>query len=70
MRPLYSQLPKGCNKCDRCRGTGTYSWGASINGRMQHSGTCYHCQGKGFQTPADRKRNANYWNYYAKISLA
>jgi DnaJ-class molecular chaperone len=50
-------------KCDRCRGTGIYSWGSSVNGVMQHSGVCFHCKGKGWQTKDDEKRNAAYMNY-------
>lgn len=56
-------------KCDRCRGTGIYSWGASINGRMQHSGTCYHCQGKGWQSEEDKRRCAAYWNYAIRSAI-
>lgn len=47
-------------KCDNCRGTGRYSWGACINGVMQHSGPCYRCEGKGKQTFGDMRRNRGY----------
>jgi DnaJ-class molecular chaperone len=43
--------------CDKCGGTGTYQWGACVNGRMTHSGTCFRCQGKGRQGQDDFKRN-------------
>lgn len=33
--------------CDRCGGTGTYGWGAVINGAPQYAGTCYKCGGSG-----------------------
>ena len=49
--------------CDRCRGTGTYSWGACVNGRMEHSGTCFRCQGKGYLTMSDSRRCYGYDNY-------
>ena len=50
-------------KCDRCHGTGTYTWGGTVNGIPAHQGVCYHCEGKGYQTPADVKRCKNYWKY-------
>ena len=33
--------------CDRCGGSGTYVWGAMINGNPQYAGTCYKCEGRG-----------------------
>lgn len=36
--------------CDRCGGTGTYTWGAVINGVPQFAGTCYKCSGSGLVT--------------------
>lgn len=47
-------------ECSNCRGTGTYSWGACINGKMSHSGTCYRCNGKGHQLMEDFRRNRGY----------
>ena len=32
-------------KCDRCGGTGIYTWGGMINGRPMFAGTCYKCGG-------------------------
>jgi hypothetical protein len=46
--------------CCKCKGTGTYGWGASVNGKMTHSGTCYSCSGTGKQTVKDIKRNNTY----------
>jgi len=46
--------------CCKCKGTGTYGWGASVNGKMTHSGTCYSCLGTGKQTVKDIKRNNTY----------
>ena len=34
-------------KCWKCGGTGTYYWGAVINGNPQYAGMCYACQGSG-----------------------
>jgi hypothetical protein len=49
--------------CWKCQGTGKYySGGAVVNGVYTGKvGECYGCQGKGYQTPADRKRCAFYW---------
>lgn len=52
--------------CTKCRGTGVYEWGACINGKMEHSGECYGCSGKGFQRHDDWVRNANYWRFCVK----
>lgn len=46
--------------CVKCRGTGTYSWGASVNGKMQHSGTCFSCRGTGKQSDKQIRRNHTY----------
>jgi hypothetical protein len=50
-------------KCERCRGTGTYSWGACINGRMTHSGSCARCGGNGVMTFDDMRRGRAYDNH-------
>ena len=49
--------------CERCKGTGTYYWGASINGRMTHSGPCARCGGDGRMTFDDMRRCRAYDNY-------
>lgn len=43
--------------CYRCGGTGTYHWGAVINGVSQHSGPCFACQGGGEYRPTQGR----YW---------
>jgi hypothetical protein len=48
----------------RCDGTGIFSWMAA--GVLRH-GKCFGCEGKGYQTAADRKRNEVYWNHYARV---
>lgn len=50
-------------KCERCRGTGTYYWGACINGRMTHSAPCARCGGKGWMTFDDMRRGRAYDNH-------
>jgi DnaJ-class molecular chaperone len=46
--------------CQKCRGTGTYEWGAFVNGRASKSGPCFSCQGTGLQTVQQIKRNEAY----------
>ena len=46
--------------CDRCSWTGTYRWGATVNGKIAHEAECYQCQGKGYQDQEDQKRNYGY----------
>jgi len=36
---------EGMVKCDRCGGSGVFSWGAVINGVPQYGGVCYKCWG-------------------------
>jgi hypothetical protein len=50
-------------KCARCRGSGTYYWGACINGRMTHSAPCARCGGNGVMTFDDMRRGRAYDNY-------
>lgn len=47
-------------RCGRCAGTGAFVTG-SLNGKPTGpGGHCYRCNGKGFHTFADRKRNYGY----------
>lgn len=50
-------------QCVKCRGTGTYSWGACVNGKMAHSGKCFSCQGTGKQSIRQIRRNKTYNRY-------
>ena len=54
-------------ECDKCHGSGTYGWGAFINGKPTFSGPCYACEGKGVQRHDDWVRNANYWRFFVKL---
>jgi hypothetical protein len=49
--------------CERCRGTGTYYWGACINGQMTHSAPCARCGGKGWMDFDDMRRGRAYDNH-------
>lgn len=35
--------------CDRCGGKGIYGWGAIVNGSPQYAGTCFKCNGNGYE---------------------
>lgn len=52
-------------KCPACRGSGIYQWGAYdlLKKTMQHSGPCFRCLRKGYQTQEDAKRNYGYDNH-------
>lgn len=63
LKPVVGHVTKHEEKCERCRGTGVYGWGASVNGKMEHSGPCFRCEGKGFQTAEDVRRNDYYDNH-------
>lgn len=47
-------------ECCKCRGTGVYRWGASVNGKSQHSGECFSCRGTGKQSTRQIHRNRAY----------
>jgi hypothetical protein len=50
-------------RCERCRGTGTYYWGACINGVMSKSAPCARCGGKGWMDFDDMRRGRAYDNH-------
>jgi hypothetical protein len=54
-------------ECDKCRGSGVYGWGAYINGKPSFSGPCFRCEGKGYQTALDMRRNCYYDRYGIKL---
>ena len=47
-------------RCEKCRGSGVYSWGGTVNGVPVKSGKCFSCQGTGKQTRRDMGRNHTY----------
>jgi len=47
-------------KCAKCNGSGQYVWGAIVNGKPTHVGTCWSCKGTGKQTNKDIGRNKTY----------
>lgn len=57
--------------CYACNGSGIFRGGGSvINGVYKgFEGVCFRCQGKGYQTRDDEKRNWGYDNFHRRISL-
>lgn len=47
-------------RCEKCRGTGLYCWGAVVNGNAEKSGPCHSCRGTGRQSQSDIRRNYAY----------
>jgi DnaJ-class molecular chaperone len=54
--------------CAKCKGTGVYSWGTSVNGKMSHSGMCFSCKGTGKQDAKQIKVNETY-NRHKIVSI-
>lgn len=50
-------------RCAKCRGTGEYRWGATVNGRSEKAGPCFSCRGTGRQDRAQIARNRAYNRY-------
>jgi DnaJ-class molecular chaperone len=55
--------------CAKCKGSGSYSWGACVNGKMTHSGKCFSCRGTGKQDTKQIRRNHTY-NRYKVATIA
>lgn len=47
-------------QCPKCRGTGEYAWGGTVNGKAVHSGKCHSCNGTGRQDRRQIMRNLAY----------
>lgn len=54
-------------KCDRCGGTGVYTWGGTINGRPMYAGTCYKCGGAKYLPTIEKEYTPE---YRAKLDAA
>jgi DnaJ-class molecular chaperone len=46
--------------CAKCKGTGVYAWGGTVNGKPVKAGACYSCQGTGHQDRRQIARNEAY----------
>jgi len=56
-------------RCGRCAGTGRFVT-MVVNGTPTGpGGACFRCQGKGYQTPQDEKRNEVYDSHAAARAL-
>ena len=42
--------------CDKCKGTGTFRWGAVVNNKPLYSGPCFRCGASGTMSFADMAR--------------
>lgn len=65
------RLTKECASC-RCYGSGTFARKTAGTDRHGNQNlvieVCFGCEGKGYQTPRDQRRNYGYWAFYAKVS--
>ena len=68
-----TDLAMGLCKCDGNgqfavrNAEGAVTRDAQGHERNWHYEVCFGCAGKGFQSPADQKRNWGYWAFYARI---
>jgi hypothetical protein len=46
--------------CVKCKGSGTYSFGGTVNGKAAKSGMCFSCKGTGYQDKAQIAGNECY----------
>jgi hypothetical protein len=59
---------KGSFGCGRCAHTGMFVTG-TLNGKPTGpGGDCFRCNGKGYHTHADRKRNWGYDRFYVRVA--
>ena len=56
------------DKCADCGGSGRWVMGPITNGKPAREGQCFRCQGKGWQSPADVRRNRYYDNHVRRIN--
>jgi DnaJ-class molecular chaperone len=56
--------------CTKCKGTGTYSWGAMVNGKMTNTGTCFSCRGTGQQSAKQIKTNHAYNHFKIRTIMS
>lgn len=64
-----SQPNEKPGQCCKCRGTGVYQWGGSINGVPRFSGPCFSCKGSGHQTQKQIKTNHGYnWHKVRRMA--
>ena len=62
-------VARGDHQCHRCAGTGKFITGM-LNGKpVGPGGNCFRCNGKGFHTQIDRKRN-DYYDSHQQVRLA
>ena len=61
-------VPLDSQRCWKCGGSGLWRAGHIENGRfVGTTGTCFPCRGKGFQTPADKRRTDFYYDHFYQV---
>ena len=55
-----AQPAEELGKCPKCKGSGNYHWGGTVNGKPVHTGKCHSCRGTGWQTRSQIARNHTY----------
>lgn len=68
-RWLAGRTQPQTEKCRRCAGTGQFITYVENGVPKGPGGICFRCNGKGFQTKADSKRNWGYDNFYRRIDF-
>lgn len=59
----FSHVNDRPGSCGKCSGSGCYGWGAVVNGKPEHEGTCWSCQGTGRQDRRQMSRNRAFNRY-------
>jgi hypothetical protein len=59
---------KGSFGCGRCAHTGLFITGTENGKPYGPGGHCFRCNGKGYHTHADRKRNWGYDRFYVRVA--
>ena len=57
-------------RCRRCSGTGAFTTYIENGVPKGPGGPCFRCNGKGYQTDADRRRNTYHDEHYAARLIA
>ena len=59
---------EGAFGCGRCALTGAFITGTENGKPVGPGGICFRCEGKGYHTHADRKRNWGYDCFYVRVA--
>ena len=67
LRFARAKAPSGVYDCDRCPGDGLFYMNSELGPVAK--GQCFRCEGKSYQTVADRRRNEFYDSQVMRVSL-